>query len=54
MFGCSGREKVENWKMDGCSGFERKIKKWLTFLRDYSYTPRRNILTKKVANILKN
>ena len=24
--------------MDGSGGFERKIKKWLTFLQDYSYT----------------
>ena len=38
MFGCIGREEVENWKMDGSCGFERKIKKWLTSLQDYSYT----------------
>ena len=38
MFGCPGREEVENRKMDGSCGFERKIKKWLTFLQDYPYT----------------
>ena len=53
MFGCPGREEVENWKMDGSCGFERKIKKWLTFSARLPLYPRRNILKKNSEYFVK-